>query len=137
VRVIGSHFSRKASDDVLFSAERTSPDGAGSFLASTTEVHGKTTIYRTVKAEGPAGSLAIEPDLSAATVEPRRLSPGSASFTADPGKQSGSWLGDLTVSFPGRPDTRLAGPKFGGEVLKPGQCSPDEKVFCLGIGFAE
>jgi hypothetical protein len=50
-------------------------------------------------------------------VKPPAPFSGTASFVADPGKQTGSWLGDLTVSFPGRPDVRLAGKRFEGSVL--------------------
>jgi hypothetical protein len=118
---------------VAFTAERTSPAGAGTFTAYEDEYRRNLAIARTVEAQGPAGSMEIAHDLSAATVEPPAPFSGTARFTADPGRQTGSWLGDLTVSFPGRPDVRLAGRRYEGSVLKPGQCSAEGDVVCIDL----
>ena len=86
-------------------------------------------IERVGRSAGPGGlARRSTNDLSsAATVAPPAPFSGTATFTADPGKQTGSWLGDLSVSFPGRPDVRLAGRRFEGSVLTDGPCSPDPK----------
>lgn len=61
-----------------------------------------------------------------------RTSPaGAGTLTASATEQRGSWLGDLSVSFPGRPDVRLADARFEGSVLKPGQCSVEGNVACV------
>jgi hypothetical protein len=130
-RVGGTAFTPRLRSGISFVAERTSPAGAGTFTAYATESRGRMSVERKVEAKGPAGSVEIEHDLSAATLEPPAPFSGTASFVADPGKQSGSWLGDLTVSFPGRPDVRLAGKRYEGSVLKPGQCSTEENVTCI------
>ncbi|MDX6653500.1 MAG: hypothetical protein QOH18_192 [Solirubrobacterales bacterium] len=132
-RVGGSAFTHRALSSVSFRAERTSPAGAGTFTAFAAEQRGDVSIERVVEAKGPTGTVEIEHDLSAATVEPPAPFSGSASFAADPGKQTGSWLGDLSVSFPGRPDVRLAGRRYEGSVLKPGQCSTKGNVICVAL----
>jgi hypothetical protein len=130
----GYLFDRPTLSSILFSAERTSPSGAGKFVALTSELHRHMTVGRIVEAKGPAASVAIKSDLSAATVEPAGPFSGTASFVADSGKQTGSWLGDLTVSFPGRPDVPLAGPGFVGLASKPGPCPP-EAISCLDVSL--
>jgi hypothetical protein len=132
-RVGGVALAHGGRASVAFTAMRRSPAGAGRFTAFTSEQRGHASIERTVEVDGPAGTLDLANDLSAATVEPPTPFSGSATFTADPGKQSGSWLGDLSVSFPGRPDVRLAGARFEGSVLKPGQCSVNGNVSCVSF----
>jgi hypothetical protein len=130
----GYLFDRPTLSSILFSAERTSPAGDGKFVALTSELHRHMTIARIVEAKGPAGSIAIEPDLSSAKLEAPAPFSGSASFVAGSGNQAGSWLGDLTVSFPGRPDVALAGPGYAGLASKPGLC-PAEAITCLSVSL--
>jgi hypothetical protein len=132
-RVGGTAYTPRLRSGISFVAERTSPAGAGTLTAYATESRGGVSIERKVEVKGPAGSVEIEHDLSAATVEPPAPFYGTASFVADPGKQTGSWLGDLKVSFPGRPDVRLAGKRYEGSVLKPGQCSTEKDVTCIVV----
>jgi hypothetical protein len=128
-RVTGSHF--KGEDGVGFSAERTSPAGAGKFYAYDSERRGRVSVQRTIEVDGPAGSVLIDHGLTEATVKPPAPFTGEARFEAFEGKQSGTVLGPLSVSFPGDPDVRLAGKAFEGALLEPGQCSVDRNVTCV------
>lgn len=100
-RVTSSRF--KGEDGVGFSAERRSPAGAGKFSAYDTERRGRVSVQRTIGVDGPAGSVLIDHGLTEATVKPPAPFTGEARFEAFEGKQSGTMLGPLSVSFPVRP----------------------------------
>jgi hypothetical protein len=120
-------------DGIGFSAKRLTPQGAAHFYASESERRGKLTIQRTISKDGAAGSVLIDGGLTTATVDPPAPFQGEAHFKAFSGKQSGTWLGPLSVSFPGKPDVRLAGKDFEGSLLTGTQCSVDPGVMCVGL----
>jgi hypothetical protein len=130
-RVTSSRF--EGEDGVGFSAERRSPAGVGKFRAYETERRGRVSVQRTIEVDGPAGSVLVGKGLTEATVKPPAPFTGEARFEAFEGKQSGTVLGPLSVSFAGAPDVRLAGKSFEGALLEPGQCSVDRNVTCLSF----
>jgi hypothetical protein len=132
-RIEGTRTRDRDGNGLGFWAKRLSPAGAASFAASDTEARGGVEVVRTVEVKGPAGSVSIADGLTEATVKPPAPFSGEARFEAFKGKQSGTWLGPLSVSFPGKPDVRLAGKAFEGAVLPDGQCSVDRNVICVGI----
>jgi hypothetical protein len=81
------------------------------FEASTIEQRGRIDILRVASAVGSRASYAFADNLSSATVRPPSPFEGEATFERGQ-RGSTSWLGTLSVSFPGRDDVRLAGPRF-------------------------
>lgn len=130
-RVGGDRF--KGQKGVGFTAKRLSPVGAATLTAYDSEQRGRVSVQRTVEAKGPAGSVLIADGLTEATVKPPAPFQGEARFKAFEGKQSGTWLGSLSVSFPGAPDVRLAGKAFEGSLLTGNQCSVDPRVTCVSF----
>jgi hypothetical protein len=131
LRVSGSRFRRE--DGVGFQAQRRGPAGAAHIDAYDSEQRGDLSIQRKVEVEGPAGTLSVDDALTEATVKPPAPFTGEARFHAFAGKQSGTWLGSLAVSFPGAPDVRLAGKAFEGSLLTGDQCSANPGIICVGI----
>lgn len=96
-RIFGVEFSSGRRESILYSAVSQ-------------ERRGRIEIFRNVFAEAPPASFDFASDLSSATVHPPKPFHGEASFQrtlAEP-----TWSGTLSVSFPGRDDVRLAGPRF-------------------------
>jgi hypothetical protein len=81
------------------------------FSAATSERRQGMGIQRVVSVPGPTRSFVFTDNLRSATVEPPAPFSGSAGFERV-AKGRTTWAGDLSVSFPGRPDVPLAGPKF-------------------------
>lgn len=105
--------------------------GTVTVSASSSEHRGTVWVIRQVSAVAPLTALAIDPEAETATLDAPAPFTGSATFTAFPGKEAGTWRGDLSVDFPGEPGVRLAGKRFQGAKLKPGECAPDESnSFC-------
>lgn len=96
-----------------FSAIASRPKGRSGetrFVASRLE--GRPTsmvVIRRVFAHGEDESFRFDEALSTATAAPPPPFEGSAAFTRDAGGEGGSWLGSLTVDFPGAADVPLAG----------------------------
>ncbi len=80
------------------------------FSAVSQEQRGRLEIFRDVFAEAPLSSFAFASDLSSATVHPPAPFRGEASFQRTPAGPT--WVGTLSVDFPGRDDVRLSGPRF-------------------------
>jgi hypothetical protein len=88
-------------------------------------------VNRWVSAVAPLTDLVVDGAAESATLTAPSPFTGSATFRAFPGKEAGTWRGDLSVDFPGEPGVRLAGKRFQGAKLKPGECGPDEPhSFC-------
>jgi hypothetical protein len=128
LRVGGTHFVH--GDGIGFQAQRRSPAGSARLDAYDSERRGDVSIERKVEIVGPAGTLSVD-GVTEATVKPPAPFSGEASFEAFKGKQSGTWLGSLAVSFPGAPNVRLAGKQFEGSLLTGHQCSVDRNVTCI------
>lgn len=75
------------------------------------ERRGRMRIFRIVFAKGREDSFTYVGDLSAATVKPPAPFEGEATFLRER-RGKGSWLGSLSVSFPGRDDVPMAGSRF-------------------------
>jgi len=90
-------------------------------------------VTRRVSATAPLTALALHPEAETATLTAPPPFTGSATYRAFPGKEAGTWRGDLTVDFPGEPGVRLAGKRFGGAKLKPGECAPDDGSICSSL----
>jgi hypothetical protein len=117
---------------VAFSARKLAANPVAEFSAWTGERRGKITIERSITSMGSADAFISDQALTSATVEPSAPFRGQASFQAFAGKTTGTWLGSLSVSFPGRPHTRLAGRTFDGSLLTGMQCSPNPEIDCIG-----
>jgi hypothetical protein len=93
---------------------RNGPHQPAVYRADLLESSGDVAIVRTVRARGPASSFRFSPSLRSATLSPPAPFAGTGSFRG-PGKRAdvgrgGRWAGNLSVDFPGRPDTSLEGP---------------------------
>lgn len=88
---------------------------------------------RSVSAVAPLTALVSDTAAETATLTAPSPFTGSATYRAFPGKEAGTWRGDLAVDFPGEPGVRLAGKRFLGAKLKPGECGPDESGTCMGL----
>ena len=95
--------------------------------------HAGVRVTRWVSAVAPLTALVFDPAAEAATLTAPSPFTGSATYRAFPGKEAGTWRGDLSVDFPGEPQVRLAGKRFQGAKLKPGECGPDSGATCIGI----
>ncbi len=95
--------------------ETASPPAPGlgnyRFDGSTLEKRSGVLIARSTSASGPAGDFIFDSALSSATVIPPAPFSGIGTFQRNP-DGSASWTGSLSVSLPGRPKVRLAGPRF-------------------------
>jgi hypothetical protein len=107
--------------------------GTVTVLAYSSERRRAVSIIRRVSAVAPLASLAITHNGESATLDAPPPFTGSATYTAFRGKEAGTWRGDLAVDFPGEPGVRLAGKRFQGARLKPGECAPDSGDTCIGI----
>ncbi len=88
-------------------------------------------------AVAPLSALAIDPEAETAELTAPSPFTGSATYRAFTGKEAGTWRGDLVVDFPGEPGVRLAGKRFNGAMLKPGECAPDDShTFCTSAKLA-
>jgi len=130
-RVRGSRY--RGSKGVGVVAQRLSPSGAAKISATDTERRGRVSVQRTLEVDGPRGTLSIDDGLTEATLKPPAPFEGEGRFQAFEGKRSGTWLGPLSVSFPGDPHVRLAGKAFEGALLPDGQCSVDPNVQCVSF----
>jgi hypothetical protein len=104
-----------------FNAAATRPRGrAGetTFIASRLEPRPRLLIVRTAFAHGTDETFTFDEALSMASAEPPQPFEGSASFARDPSGRSGSWLGPLTVDFPGADDVPLAGEDFHARLFR-------------------
>lgn len=81
------------------------------FEAGSFERRGRIEILRIVSTVGDRDSYVFANNLSSATVRPPSPFEGEATFQRE-GHRKTSWLGTLSVSFPGQRDVRLAGPGF-------------------------
>jgi hypothetical protein len=105
-----------------FSTTASRPQGRSGetmFLASRLE--GRPTsmvVIRRVFAHGEDESFSFDDALSTATAAPPLPFEGSGTFTVGPGGDDGSWLGSLTVDFPGAEDVPLAGEGFGARLFR-------------------
>jgi hypothetical protein len=79
--------------------------------AFTSEKVGSLLVLRSVLALGSPQAFLFDNALSSATVTPPAPFDGTASFLRNPDGTI-TWAGDLTVSFPGKPDVALTGPTF-------------------------
>jgi hypothetical protein len=131
LRVGGVRF--KHGTGIGFQAQRRGPDGSARLYASEEERGGGLSVRRTLEVMAPAGTLSVDDGLTEATVKPPAPFTGEARFKAFEGKRSGTWLGPLSVSFPGAPDVRLAGKAFEGSLLTGDQCSVDPGITCVGF----
>lgn len=85
------------------------------FEAGASERRGRIDIFRAVSTVGGPAGYAFAQDLSSATVRPPSPFGGEATFRRER-RGSASWLGTLSVSFPGREDVRLTGPRFSAKL---------------------
>jgi hypothetical protein len=88
------------------------------FNAASAERSGRVQIFRFVLAQEKPGSFVFDESLSTATVRPPTPFHGSATFQRQ-SDGSTSWLGTLSVSFPGVNDVQLAGPGFSAKLKVP------------------
>lgn len=95
---------------VSFRATEWSVDKLVSFSASLREQVGQMKIERSAEAPGRKGMFSNTKGLRA-SVHPPPPFRGSGRFR-DPAKGPPRWTGSLSVSFPGAPDTALAGKGF-------------------------
>lgn len=112
----------------VLSARSGPVDRRALFRAWTSDHSGRVQIYREVSVPAPESSFAFPggPKLpEEVTVEPPQPFAGSASFTRTP-ESTFSWSGDLTVTFPGLPPIRLAGPSFEAGVCALDACVRQE-----------
>jgi hypothetical protein len=98
-RGFGASISRRAGKRSVF------------YEAISRERRGRMRIFRGVFAKGREDSFTYVGDLSAATVKPPAPFEGEAAFLRER-RGKGSWLGPLSVSFPGRDDVPMAGSRF-------------------------
>lgn len=99
---------------VAFEASRFDADGQISFSATLSESLGAMKIQRTAITRGRKGAFPTS-GASHARVFPPAPFTGSAEFL-DPAQGPPSWTGDLAVSFPGAPETLLAGESFAAKL---------------------
>lgn len=100
---------------------RTGKETRVVFIASTAELIGRVSIYRTAIVGGPPSDFLFDNGtFRSATVTPPPPFTGLATFTRNP-DGSTSWTGTLGVSLPGRESVALTGPEFESElgVLQP------------------
>jgi hypothetical protein len=93
---------------------RNGPHRPAVYRADLLESSGDVAIVRTVRVRGPASSFRFSPSLRSARLRPPAPFAGTGSFrrtgkAADVGR-GGRWAGDLSVDFPGSPDTPLDDP---------------------------
>jgi hypothetical protein len=97
-----------------FNTTASRPRGrSGETMFTASQLEGRPTsmvVIRRAFAHGEDESFTFDEALSTATAAPPPPFDGSAAFTRDPG--GGSWLGPLTVDFPGAADVPLAGEEF-------------------------
>lgn len=101
--------SKISNGGVAFSASRLSPDEAD-FEATLREKMGRMQILRTARAFNSSGSFSNHGKSRGAVFPPEPFS-GSA-VLRKPANGPASWTGSLAVSFPGAPETALAGETF-------------------------
>jgi hypothetical protein len=102
-------FLRSGLAAMYFSAARG--HGQASFLAETQQTVGSLGVFRGVLVRASSSAFTADSALSRATVSPPPPFSGSASFQRAP-TGAKSWVGPLTVSFPGAPDVSLTDPRL-------------------------
>jgi hypothetical protein len=105
-----------------FSTTASRPRGRSGetmFVASRLEgLPTRMTVIRRVFVHGEDESFSFDEALSTATAAPPPPFEGTAAFTREPGGKGGSWLGSLTVDFPGAADVPLAGEGFHARLFR-------------------
>jgi hypothetical protein len=95
-----------------FSAVQNRPHGQVEYLAEMGEREGPLTIRRRAYSFGRARTLSFDRPLDTASVSPPQPFGGAGAYERVARGRPGRWLGDLVVTFPGRPEVPLAGPSF-------------------------
>jgi hypothetical protein len=132
-RVTLEGLTRHGHSTVTFSAERDRPGAPARLSAETTERLGGVSISRSVEVKGGDSSFIFDTALTKAEVHPPVPFQGSALFATPTPNRTGTWLGSLSVSFPGRPDVRLAGDDFRGSLVGGSHCPFDPDAACFEI----
>lgn len=97
------------------------------FFAASVEQRGQMEVSRGIFVDGTEDAFAFDPGLGFATVSPSSPFDGSATFRRYPDRST-TWRGDLTVSLPGAPNTRLVGKAFHAQLTRP---APQPSVVCV------
>jgi hypothetical protein len=82
------------------------------FTAEADEKIEDVSVRRSVTELAPVASFVVSPHLRRATVTPPAPFSGTATFERHGKSMPPSWTGSLSVSFPGRPNLPLTGPRF-------------------------
>lgn len=125
--------ARRGHSTVAFSAERDRPGVPARLSAWTEERLGGVSISRSVEVTGENDSFTFDKGMTEAEVRPPAPFRGSALFATGAPNRTGTWLGSLSVSFPGRPDVRLAGDEFRGSLVSGSHCPFDPGAACIEI----
>jgi hypothetical protein len=88
------------------------------YVASTQEAFGAVGVLRLAVAQDKPETLSVNDALTRGVMSPPPPFHGSGTYLAAPDGSS-TWLGDLTVNFPGAPALPLAGERFTAEVELP------------------
>jgi hypothetical protein len=80
------------------------------------ERRGSIQVVRETYLTGPAQSFSFDPGLTSAVVQPPEPFQGEGAFQLRP-DGSRTWTGSLSVSFLGREDVALAGPRFDPQLV--------------------
>ena len=98
--------------DVSFTAMHDQRDPTATLLfASDSESAGRVVVNRTAFLDADGGAFVFDPTLNSATIVPPDPFAGGATFQRT-GDFGSSWQGDLTISFPGKPNVPLTGRGF-------------------------
>jgi hypothetical protein len=89
----------------------TDRSGKTRFAAVTERTEGRLGIYRVAFAKAPSQAFRFDSALSSCSVAPPAPFAGTASLQRD-AEGVKSWVGSLSVSFPGEPNVPLTGPQF-------------------------
>lgn len=95
---------------LTFQVNKNGPRARVIFTASLSERRGGIKIYREVQGVAPSNAFRYADDLHTATLSPPAPFSGSASASRSPNAVLPLWQGSLTLDFPGRAHTALAGP---------------------------
>lgn len=107
------NFACSRGEDLVFAADDGKHPQRRYFEAAISEKYRQFNIIRLAVAASDNGSaFAFDDPLTSATAAPPAPFTGTATYRRSPGAHTGSWAGPLSVSFPGAPNTRLAGPHF-------------------------
>ena len=102
--------ARGGGDNILFEAVKNAPRRRIQFTATITEGSGSLRTFRAVESWAPSGRFEFPPGLGSARARPPAPFSGRARFTR--GLAAPTWLGSLSIDFPGRAGVELAGGGF-------------------------